>query len=40
MFGSFAGWPGMEAYLGPRFDMIANVKTVYETIRTAQRAAA
>jgi len=40
LFGGFAGWPGMEAYLGPRFDMIANTKTVYETIRTAQRAAA
>jgi hypothetical protein len=40
MFGGFAGWPGMEAYLGPRFDMIANVKTVYETIRAAQRTAA
>jgi Bacterial PH domain len=40
MFSGLAAWPGMEAYLGPRFDMITNVKTVYETIRTAQRTAA
>ena len=40
MFSGFAGWPGMKAYLGPRFDMIPNVKIVYETIRTTQRAAA
>ena len=40
MFSGFSGWPGMDAYVGPRFDLVSNVKTVYETIRGAQRAAA
>jgi len=40
MFGGFTGWPGMEAFLGPRFEMIPNVKMVYEIIRSAQREAA
>jgi Bacterial PH domain len=39
MFGGFAGWPGMGAQMGPRFDVIPEAKTVYETIRTAQRGA-
>lgn len=38
MFGSIAGWPGSEQYLGPRFDLIPDAKTVYETIRRAQLA--
>jgi len=40
MFGGFSGWPGMEAHLGPRFDVIENAKTVYEIIRKAQHGAA
>jgi hypothetical protein len=39
MFGGFAGWPGMEAQMGPRFDRIPMAKSVYETIRAAQRTA-
>jgi len=38
VFGGFSGWPGMDAYLGPRFDLVQNAKAVYETIRGAQRA--
>jgi Bacterial PH domain len=40
MFGGFSGWPGMEAHLGPRFDLIENAKAVYETIRKTQRGTA
>ncbi len=38
----FAGvsWPGMEQYLGPRFDLISNAKQVYQQIREAQKNAA
>lgn len=39
MFGGFSGWPGMGAQMGPRFDLIPMAKTVYETIRAAQRGA-
>jgi hypothetical protein len=38
MFGGMSGWPGMEAQLGPRFEMVASAKSVFETIREAQRA--
>jgi len=38
MFGGMAGWPGSEAYLGPRFDLLADAKSVFEMIRKAQRA--
>lgn len=33
MFGSFAGWPGMAQFIGPRFDQIENAKVVYELVR-------
>jgi hypothetical protein len=36
---AFPGWPGMEAYTTPRFDLIENAKNVYDIIRAAQRAA-
>lgn len=36
MFGGM-NWPGMEAYQGPKFDMIANVKSVYDTIQNAKK---
>jgi hypothetical protein len=38
MFGGMAGWPGSGQYIGPRFDLIANAKSVYEVVRNAQRA--
>ncbi len=38
MFGGIA-WPGMEQYLGPRFDLIEKAKTVYQQIREAQNKA-
>jgi len=38
-FGGMRGWPGAEQNLGPRFDLILDAKSVYETIRSAQRAA-
>ena len=39
MFGGFSGWPGMEAHMGPRFELIAGAKSVFEIIRGIQRAA-
>jgi len=36
---SFGGnWPGASQQLGPRFDLIANAKSVYQIIQSAQRA--
>jgi hypothetical protein len=41
IFGWFAGtgWPGAGKHMPPSFEMISDVRNVYETIRTAQRAA-
>jgi hypothetical protein len=39
IFRGFSNWPGMGAQLGPRFDLISNAKSVFETILCAQRAA-
>jgi hypothetical protein len=39
MFGAFPGWPGMNAQLGPRFDVIPKAKSVYEVVRVAQKGA-
>ena len=36
MFGGM-NWPGMGAYQGPRFDMIENVKSVYDILQKAKR---
>ena len=36
MFGGM-NWPGMGAYQGPKFDMIADVKSVYDTIQNAKK---
>jgi len=40
MFGGMAGWPGSERHLGPRFELLADARGVFEKIRAAQRAAA
>lgn len=37
MFGGFAGWPGMDANSGPRFDLIPRAKGVYDIIRDGQK---
>lgn len=39
-FGSFSGngWPGAGRYSPPSFDLLDNVKEVYNTIRRAQKA--
>jgi Bacterial PH domain len=39
MFGSMSGWPGTEQYLGPRFDLVPQARSVYESIRKAQASA-
>jgi len=36
MFGGMY-WPGMEQYMGPRFDLVNNAKQVYQQIRDAQK---
>lgn len=36
MFGGM-NWPGMGAYQGPRFDMIEDVKSVYDIIQSAKK---
>ena len=36
MFGGM-NWPGMGAYQGPQFDMIENVKSVYDILQRAKR---
>ena len=36
MFGGM-NWPGMGAYQGPRFDMIDNVKSVYDKLQRAKK---
>jgi hypothetical protein len=40
MFGGMPGWPGMDQYLGPRFDLVPDARSVYESIRKAQASAA
>ena len=40
MFGGMPGWPGMDQHLGPRFDLIPQARSVYESIRKAQASAA
>lgn len=40
MFGGMPGWPGMGARLASRFELIDNVRSVYEAIRSAQRSLA
>lgn len=36
MFGGMS-WPGMEQHIGPRFDLIKDVKRIYQQIREAQK---
>jgi hypothetical protein len=40
MFGGMSSWPGAEQYLGPRFDLIPQARTVYEEVRKAQAGSA
>lgn len=39
MFSGMASWPGVESFLGPRFDLVSEARTVYEKVRQAQAAA-
>lgn len=39
LMGGMAGWPGADRYLGPRFDLVQNVRSVYDAIQEAQREA-
>jgi len=39
MFGGMSSWPGAEQYLGPRFDLVPQARSVYESIRKAQESA-
>jgi hypothetical protein len=36
-FGGASSWPGIGQKAGPRFDLISDAKSVFETIRNAQR---
>jgi hypothetical protein len=38
MFASMPAWPGVQGRFASRFDVIADVRSVYNTIRSAQRA--
>lgn len=40
MFGGMEGWPGAERHLGPRFELVARSRSVYEAIQAAQSGAA
>jgi len=40
MYGGAAGFPGMASRMAARFEAIPSVRSVYETIRSAQRALA
>ena len=37
MLGGMSGWPGAEQFIGPRFDLVPNAKSVYDIIRNVQR---
>jgi hypothetical protein len=39
LFVGLEGWPGAERHLGHRFDLLANARSVYESIQAAQRVA-
>jgi len=39
MMGGMSAWPGTAQYLGPRFDLVAQARIVYESIRKAQAVA-
>jgi hypothetical protein len=38
LFGGMSVWPGSDAHVGPRFDLIPTTKSVFEVIRNAQLA--
>ena len=39
MFSGMSAWPGAGQYIGPRFDLVPQVRSVYETVRRAQASA-